>query len=62
LEGAVPEAWLTADLSSSGVVGDSRGANQGLGAALEQRLMEGWCGLFTALLGSSWPPGPANRP
>lgn len=62
LEGAVPEAWLTADLSSSGVVGDSRGANQGLGAALEQRLVEGWCGLFTALLGSSWPPGPANRP
>ena len=62
LEGAVPEAWLTADLSSSGVVGDSRGANQQLGAALEQRLVEGWCDLFTALLASNWPPGPANRP
>ena len=62
LEGAVPEAWLTADLSSCGVVGDSRGANQALGAALEQRLVEGWCALFQALLESSWPPGPANRP
>lgn len=62
LEGAVPEAWLTADLSSSGVVGDSRGASRELGAALEQRLVEGWSGLFTALLESTWPPGPANRP
>ena len=62
LEGAVPEAWLTADLSSCGVVGDSRGANQALGAAPEQRLVQGWCALFQALLESSWPPGPANRP
>ena len=58
LEGALPEAWLTADLSATGVVGDSRGASAELGAALEQRLVEGWRALFTALLESSWPPRP----
>ena len=61
LEGAVPEAWLTADLSSSGVVGDSRGATAELGAALEERLVAGWQTLFTALLRSPWPPGPGRR-
>ena len=61
LEGAVPEAWLTADLSQSGVVGDSRRANAALGAALEARLVEGWQQLLKGLMASSWPPGPANR-
>ena len=60
LEGAVPEAWLTADLSRCGVVGDSRGASADLGAALEERLVAGWQRLLEALMGSSWPPGPAN--
>ena len=60
LEGAVPEAWLTADLSRTGVVGDSRGASAELGAALEQRLVAGWQRLLEALLGSAWPPGAAN--
>lgn len=60
LEGAVPEAWLTADLSSSGVVGDSRGATAELGAALEERLVAGWQALLTALMRSSWPPGPGR--
>jgi creatinine amidohydrolase len=59
LEGAVPEAWLTSDLSSTGVVGDSRGASAELGAALEERLVSGWQALLTALLQSSWPPGAA---
>ena len=62
LEGAVPEAWLTADLSTCGVVGDSRGASVELGTALEQRLVEGWRSLLVALLASSWPPRTANRP
>lgn len=62
LEGAVPEAWLTADLSTSGVVGDSRGASVELGAALEERLVEGWRTLFASLLASSWPPRSAQRP
>ncbi|MEY3964361.1 MAG: hypothetical protein RLZZ106_1616, partial [Cyanobacteriota bacterium] len=57
LEGAVPEAWLTTDLSRTGVVGDSRGASPELGAELEQRLVAGWQRLLEALLGSSWPPG-----
>jgi creatinine amidohydrolase len=60
LEGAVPEAWLTTDLSSSGVVGDSRGASAELGAALEERLVSGWQALLKALLRSSWPPGSAR--
>jgi creatinine amidohydrolase len=60
LEGAVPEAWLTTDLSSTGVVGDSRGASAELGAALEERLVSGWQALLTALLQSSWPPRAAK--
>ena len=60
LEGAVPEAWLTADLSSSGVVGDSRGASAELGEALQERLVRGWQALLTALLQSSWPPRAAK--
>jgi creatinine amidohydrolase len=56
LEGAVPEAWLTRDLSRSGVVGDARGASAGLGEALEWRLVSGWQGLLERLLASDWPP------
>lgn len=56
LEGAVPNAWLTRDLSTTGVVGDSRGANQTLGAALEQHLVQGWQRLLKNLLNSPWPP------
>ncbi|MFM2080724.1 MAG: hypothetical protein RLZZ219_1406 [Cyanobacteriota bacterium] len=56
LEGAVPEAWLTRDLSESGVIGDARAATAELGAALHERLVRGWCALFDALLESDWPP------
>ena len=56
LEGAVPCAWLTHDLSASGVVGDARGASRELGEALEQRLVEGWRQLLLELLRSDWPP------
>ena len=31
LEGSAPTAWLTGDLSKSGVIGDSRGSNKELG-------------------------------
>lgn len=57
LEGAVPTAWLTADLSSSGVIGDARGANAQLGEALFNTLVHGWRQLLEGLLSSSWPPG-----
>ena len=55
LEGAAPCAWLTSDLSSSGVIGDSRGASMTLGQALESRLVEHWQALLEALLASEWP-------
>ena len=56
LEGAAPCAWLTDDLSVSGVIGDSRDASVALGSALEKRLVQHWSGLFDGLLRSSWPP------
>jgi creatinine amidohydrolase len=56
LEGAVPEAWLTQDLSGSGVIGDARQASADLGAALLERLVSGWQGLLQELLQSNWPP------
>ena len=56
LEGAVPEAWLTSDLSRTGVVGDSRAASDDLGATLNDRLVQGWRQLLSDLLNSDWPP------
>jgi len=52
----VPNAWLTQDLSSSGVIGDPSQANGAQGEALRQRLIQGWSELFGSLLGSDWPP------
>ncbi|MCP9849305.1 creatininase family protein [Cyanobium sp. Morenito 9A2] len=62
LEGPVPEAWLTGDLSNSGVVGDASGASQALGASLNEALVEGWSRLLTNLLTSTWPPRPSGGP
>ena len=56
LEGAVPTAWLTADLSSTGVIGDARAASAALGEALFQALLTGWQQLLEGLLDSPWPP------
>ena len=56
LEGAVPCAWLTGDLSRSGVVGDARGASAELGAQLHGHLVRGWRQLLEDLLRSDWPP------
>ena len=62
LEGAAPTAWLTGDLSSTGVIGDSAGASAALGAKLWACLLEGWRQRFQSLLASDWPrvgrPGP----
>jgi len=55
LEGAAPLAWLTQDLSDSGVIGDARGASAALGAQLFERLVEGWRQRFDTLLRSPWP-------
>jgi creatinine amidohydrolase len=56
LEGPVPAAWLTADLSASGVIGSAVGADAALGEALFERLVAGWVARFDSLLGSDWPP------
>lgn len=56
LEGSAPTAWLTADLSCSGVIGDARGASAQLGKALFETLVRGWRGLLEGLIESSWPP------
>ena len=60
LEGAAPTAWLTRDLSTSGVIGDSRGSSAELGALLWERLVEAWRQRLESLLRSDWPP--TDRP
>ncbi|SBO42559.1 creatininase family protein [Cyanobium sp. NIES-981] len=56
LEGAAPCAWLSSDLSASGVIGDSAGASAELGAELFERLVDGWVRRCESLLTSRWPP------
>jgi len=56
LEGASPCAWLTKDLSSSGIIGDASSSNPNLGAALENALIDHWKSMFISLLESDWPP------
>ena len=56
LEGAAPTAWLTTDLSTSGVIGDSRAASTECGEALERCLLSHRLNLFGSLLASEWPP------
>ena len=56
LEGAAPCAWLTSDLSQSGVIGDARLASTELGLELEQALISHWTQRFKSLLSSNWPP------
>jgi creatinine amidohydrolase len=61
LEGPLPCAWLTHDLSASGVIGDPSQASAELGSALEQRLVEGWRNRLQVLMDSCWPPNAAPR-
>ncbi len=56
LEGAAPCAWLTKDLSQSGVIGDSIGSTKELGESLENALVVHWVKLFSSLMNSEWPP------
>ena len=62
LEGASPCAWLTEDLSSSGIIGDASSSNSKLGAALEKALISHWKSLFASLLDSDWPPVMSGKP
>jgi len=55
LEGNAPTAWLTEDFSKSGVIGDSRGANEFLGKDLKKLLINHWFNLIMNLMKSDWP-------
>ena len=55
LEGNAPTAWLTNDFSESGVIGDSRGANESLGKNLKELLINHWYKLIMNLMQSDWP-------
>jgi creatinine amidohydrolase len=57
LEGLAPCAWLTREISRSGVIGDPAGASAELGHELFEALVEGWRCRFESLLNSDWPPG-----
>jgi creatinine amidohydrolase len=55
-EGAAPTAWLTGEISASGVIGDPAGATAELGRLLFQGLVDGWEQRLRTLLDSDWPP------
>jgi len=61
LEGAAPSAWLTHELSASGVVGDPSGASAQLGNQLFEGLVRGWVNRLEALMRSDWPPTGGQR-
>ncbi|MEB3321442.1 MAG: creatininase family protein [Synechococcaceae cyanobacterium] len=61
LEHEAPCAWLTRELSASGVLGDPTAADGELGALLFARLVEGWRRRLETLLRSDWPPTPGPR-
>jgi len=48
-EGALPYAWLTADLTRSGVIGDPTTATSEKGRRWLELLGESWAGVFTEL-------------
>ncbi len=55
LEGDSPTAWMTSDLSKSGVIGDSRGANAIIGNDLRKLLVDHWQHMLLNLMASDWP-------
>ena len=55
LEGDAPLAWSTIELSKSGVVGDSKGANKKLGEDLKKLLINHWYNMLLSLMSSDWP-------
>jgi creatinine amidohydrolase len=61
LEGPSPCAWLTREISSSGVIGDPSQAEAGLGGELYERLVSGWKSRLEGLLRSDWPPTPDGQ-
>jgi creatinine amidohydrolase len=49
MEGALPFAWLTNDLTESGTLGDATAASEAIGAELLESLAEGWAKLIGEL-------------
>jgi len=64
LEGRLPYAWLTHDISASGVIGDPRPATPRMGEALLASLAAGWRALIADLhaFRSPTPSGPDRLP
>jgi len=59
MEGERPFAWLTADLSASGVLGDARAASRSIGDALLEGLAREWCRLIGDMYRFRQAPVPA---
>jgi len=57
--GQAPWAWMTTDLSPSGVIGDPTLATAALGASLVARAVEGLSQLVERIAATDWPPGKA---
>ena len=55
LEGDAPVAWFTKDISNSGVIGDSRGASEAIGANLQKLLVKHWYSMLLELMSCDWP-------
>jgi creatinine amidohydrolase len=60
LEGAVPTAWLTRDLSDSGVLGDPRSADAGRGAQIVDHWASSLAGAFDEIARFEFRPGVSN--
>ena len=60
-EGQAPTAWLTQDLSETGVIGDPSGATAELGEQLFHALVSSWQRRLLTLLSSEWPPRAKTR-
>ena len=60
MEGALPFAWLTHDLSESGTLGDATAASEELGSELLDSLADGWAKVIAELHAFS-PAGDVRR-
>ena len=58
LEGLVPTAWLTRDLSATGVLGDPRGATRAAGQAIFDHWVSAVAGALTEITRFDFPPTP----
>ncbi len=58
LEGALPYAWLTRDLSASGTIGDPTSATAAKGEQIFEQLVTGWVAAIAALHAHAQGPVP----